>query len=498
VSTPRPLEPLPDLDADAARAGSAGAVAWVRGEWRLLAPVGIAISSLLALVAVLFVLQGESEHVRGEVARLAEPARAELNRFQTGLALEMSAQRGFLISGDAAFVQDERDGRDEEAAVDAVLDTLVRPLGRKPSASLDTLRRLTARWRESPWDPASLRGLPPAEVDRRLVARQDLFEEVLAAGTRLDHAIVEAEKRRWERIARLDSVRIAVAVGLVALALASVAGLVRLAARLRALGEQSRALAAEAERRRRALEEVAEEKARFLRGITHDLKNPLGAIDAYAQLLEGGVRGDLTPDQLVFVGRIRRVTQECLGIIHDLLHLARAEARQLRIERQRTDLVQLVHETADDYRAAAQASGFALELDLPDDVEPVHTDGRRVREILGNLLSNALKHTPPGGRIGVCLVERRDGPGVALEVTDSGPGIPPQDRERIFGEFQRLSPGAVHGSGIGLAISRQIARLLGGDLTVGGEPGGGAVFTLWLPRGALASESPASFPLVGR
>jgi signal transduction histidine kinase len=477
-----------------ARAGAAGRLAWLRGEWRLLAPVVIAISSLLALVAGLYALQQRTERIRGEVALLAEPARAQLNRFQTGLALEMSAQRGYLISGDTSFVQDERDGQRDEAAMDS-LAKLASRLGPGPTAALDSLRSLTARWRAAPGAAASLRGLPPARVGRLLVERQELFEQVLAAGTRLDQAIVAEEKRRWDGVAALNRARTAFAVGLVALALAAVAGLVRVAARLRGLGEQSRALAAEAERRRRALEEVAEEKARFLRGITHDLKNPLGAIDAYAQLLEAGVRGPLTDDQRTYVGRIRRVTQECLGIIHDLLHLARAEARQLRIERQRTDLAQLVHETADDYRAAAQAGRFALELELPEDLEPVHTDGRRVREILGNLLSNALKHTPPGGRIEVRLAEARDG-GVALEVSDTGPGIPPQERERIFGEFHRLAPSGAHGSGIGLAISRQIARLLGGDLTVGGEPGRGAVFTLWLPRGGGVAAGAVS--LAGR
>jgi signal transduction histidine kinase len=333
-----------------------------------------------------------------------------------------------------------------------------------------------------------------------LVQRERVFERVLEAGAGLDRAITQVETVRIRRLRHLDDVRMLLAVGMVAVALASIVGLARVAGRLRALNEQALALAQEAERRRVALETVAEEKGRFLRGVAHDLKNPLGAIDAYAQLLEAGVRGPMPDEQLVFVGRIRRVTQECVGIIQDLLHLAKAEARQLRIDRRATDLAQLVHEATDDYRAAVDAGGFALSLSLADDLDAVHTDGRRVREILGNLLSNALKHTPRGGRMEVRLEERHDrgAQWVVLEVSDSGPGIPPEERERIFAEFHRLSPERVHGSGIGLAISRQIARLLGGDLTVGGEPGRGAVFTLWLPRGAVPAAEPPSRALAGR
>jgi two-component system sensor histidine kinase BaeS len=188
-----------------------------------------------------------------------------------------------------------------------------------------------------------------------------------------------------------------------------------------------------------------------------------------------------------------------VGILNDLLHLARAEAAQLRIDHAPTDLAQVVRETAEDYRAAIAANDFRFALELPDGLPQVHTDGRRVREILGNLLSNALKHTPAGGRITVALAEGRhaDGACVLLSVSDTGPGIAPAERERIFGEFTRLRPDAVHGSGIGLAISRQIAHLLGGDLTVGGALGQGAVFTLRIPCDGAAVEARRGLAAVG-
>jgi signal transduction histidine kinase len=471
-----------------ARAAAPSAEAPARTGWVMLAPLLVAVASLLGLVLAMVVLQHRSDRLREEVATVAEPARAELNRFEAAISKEMSAQRGFMLFHDSAFIEDENRSRREEVEMDRGLDRLVGRLGGGPVAALNRLRDLTLRWSRSPGDPASVAGRPAEEARGMVMERQRLFEQVLDASRAVDEAIVAEERARLDEVARLDALRVGLAVVLVAVALGAVLSLVRVAARMRALGERARELAEQSELRRRALEEMAEEKGRFLRGITHDLKNPLGAIDAYAQLLEAGVRGAMPPEQLVFVGRIRRVTQECVGIIHDLLHLARAEARQLRIDPAPTDLAQLVHETAEDYAAVIQAGSFAFALDLPDDLEPVQTDGRRVREILGNLLSNALKHTPPGGRITVSVAHAagEEGGWATLSVRDTGPGIAPGERERIFGEFQRLSPQAVQGSGIGLAISRQIAHLLGGELDVDGAPGGGAVFTLRLPRARTA------------
>lgn len=117
-------------------------------------------------------------------------------------------------------------------------------------------------------------------------------------------------------------------------------------------------------------------------------------------------------------------------------------------------------------------------------------DADRIERVLGNLLSNAVKYTPEGGRITVRTAERTGGgapgPGVwhAVDVENTGPGIPPDKRELIFQEFARLEPGDTRGKGLGLAISRQVARALGGDLTVESAPGRGATFTLWIPTAA--------------
>ncbi len=241
----------------------------------------------------------------------------------------------------------------------------------------------------------------------------------------------------------------------------------------------------EAVQRREELERVSESRTRLMRGFSHDVKNPLGAADGYAQLLEDGILGDLSTKQLESIQRIRRSIQTSLHLIHDLLELARAEAGQIEIDSVRTDVAELAREAVEDFRAQATAAGLGLEMSV-DRALPAETDPARVRQILSNLLSNAVKYTPRG-RITVEADLRTDGNApreggrIAIHVTDTGPGIPPEKQELIFQEFTRLDPEAQHGAGVGLAISRRIARLLGGDITVESEAGHGSTFTLWVP-----------------
>jgi signal transduction histidine kinase len=199
---------------------------------------------------------------------------------------------------------------------------------------------------------------------------------------------------------------------------------------------------------------------------------------------------------------MRRATQETLGIIDDLLSLSRAQSGQLRIERRATDVARLVREAAEDYRASIEAAGLALEVELNDGLPPIRVDTSRVRQILGNLLSNAVKYTPEG-EVRVRAAERAGdgapGPGswVSVDVIDTGLGIPEEEQDNVFGEFHRIHRDQARGVGLGLSISRRIARLLGGDVTVESEVGKGSTFTLWLPLTfpdptPAQPESPAS------
>lgn len=244
----------------------------------------------------------------------------------------------------------------------------------------------------------------------------------------------------------------------------------------------------DSERRNRELERVTESRARLVRGFSHDLKNPLGAADGYAELLELGVVGRLDQEGLESVRRIRVALQSARELIDDLVELARSEAGKLEIIWSETDLGKILAEAVDEHQAEADAVGLHLDLDLEAEAHlpPIMTDGRRVRQILGNLLSNAIKFTPPGGKISVGLEGKISGPGgregewIALSVRDSGPGISPERQALLFREFVRLNE-EKGGVGLGLAISQRIARLLGGEITVESEVGLGSDFRLWLP-----------------
>ena len=146
----------------------------------------------------------------------------------------------------------------------------------------------------------------------------------------------------------------------------------------------------------------------------------------------------------------------------------------------------MVH-SVETYRPQAEHKGIEMTVNLDQSLPRLRTDPARVQQVLGNLISNAIKYTPGGGHVRVVARYGRvgdspgSGPWVALSVIDDGPGIPPEQQSSVFEEFVRLAPEAGPGSGVGLAISRRVAGALNGRLTVRSAPGSGCEFTLWLP-----------------
>jgi PAS domain S-box-containing protein len=259
--------------------------------------------------------------------------------------------------------------------------------------------------------------------------------------------------------------------------------------------DRERAARETAERREKELERVMESRVRLIRGFTHDVKNPLGAADGYLALMEEGTLGRVPPRQLETLTAVRRSIGHALELIGKLLDLARAEAGQLDVHEENVDVVSLVRDVAESFRAQAHAKDLALVVDEPRRAWTVRTDPALLRQVVANLVSNAVKYTPAGGR--VCVELRVDGDGhrgngdherrvesrhhVQIVVADNGPGIPIDKLPLLFLEFTRFEPGAAEGSGIGLAISQRIARALGGRIAVDSRPNAGCTFKLDLP-----------------
>jgi PAS domain S-box-containing protein len=239
------------------------------------------------------------------------------------------------------------------------------------------------------------------------------------------------------------------------------------------------------ERARESAEEANLAKSQFLRTVSHELRTPLNAIAGYADLVLMGLRGPVTDDQRLDLERIKRASQHLLGLINDILSFAKLEAGQVELDVGDVDLPATVGEV--ETLVAPQLAAKGLRYDGWECARGlrVRADAERVRQVLLNLLSNAVKFTNPGGSIAVeCEAGAED---VAVRVRDTGIGIPPEALERIFDPFVQVGRdlrAPSDGVGLGLAISRDLARRMGGELTAASRVGEGSVFTLTLPRGA--------------
>ena len=219
----------------------------------------------------------------------------------------------------------------------------------------------------------------------------------------------------------------------------------------------------------------------FLMRVTHDLRTPLTAIRGHTQALSDGVvPAEAIPRSL---SAIDDESMRLDALVTDLLDLAKLEARRFRLDLSAVDSNELVDRAFHAFTGEAARRGMVYERSLQP-LPNLYTDESRVRQIVGNLIDNALRWTPDGGTVRVAAHPRTGG-GAVISVTDSGPGIAPDRLDEIFEPFRsENTPDGQHGSGLGLAISRQLARALGGDLRVESRIGAGSRFTLELPEEA--------------
>jgi PAS domain S-box-containing protein len=239
-------------------------------------------------------------------------------------------------------------------------------------------------------------------------------------------------------------------------------------------------------------------KSEFLANMSHELRTPMNAIIGYSDLLEMEVAGPLNPQQKVQLERIRRSSQHLLGLVEDVLDLARIEAGRISVERQQAQVAEVVEAALQLVEPQAAGAGIAVENQCPAEDSPyMMGDPDRVRQVLANLLSNAVKFTESGGKVVVsCEVTENpasdarlsgSGPWVSVQVEDTGIGMTPEQLEVVFDPFVQGESGSTRsrgGAGLGLTISRRLAHLMKGDITAESQPGNGSRFRLWLPAGS--------------
>jgi signal transduction histidine kinase len=288
------------------------------------------------------------------------------------------------------------------------------------------------------------------------------------------------------------------------------------------LRERSQALrvaerSAELERLSSELLRANRMKSEFLANVSHELRTPLNAIVGFVDLLRDGVYGELSARQAPPVERIAASATHLRHLVDQVLDIAKIAAGRLEVHAETIVLRPFVLNVVSELEPLITERGLNLSIAVGVSLPRVRTDPTHLRQILVNLIGNAIKYTPAGG-IAVrgrltglpasaggrttahedpALLTRspdRRKTWIALQVIDSGIGISPSDQERIFDEFEQVNAGPrgdsmERGTGLGLAISRRLARLLGGEISVESQPGKGSTFTIWLP------VSPADIPI---
>jgi signal transduction histidine kinase len=229
------------------------------------------------------------------------------------------------------------------------------------------------------------------------------------------------------------------------------------------------------------VENASRHKSEFLANMSHELRTPLNAVIGFSEVLQDRLFGDLNEKQAEYVADIHTSGRHLLTLINDILDLSKIEAGRMDPQVAPFALSDVVQNSVALLRERATRQGIALGFDVDPSIGVIEADERMIKQVLFNLLSNALKFTGPGGHVDVTARGHADG--VLVSVHDDGVGIAEADQARIFEEFQQV--GTAHlqeGTGLGLAISRRFIELHGGTLRVDSEPGNGSTFTFTLPR----------------
>jgi signal transduction histidine kinase len=413
---------------------------------------------VLGDVRYLTLIEERSVRARSDLARLAEFITSERERQLLRAAREtFDAYREAVIEEQNLLRVGQRQGALRLA------ETHTRGLAERVDANLETLMEATQ---------ASARA---AQLEAAAVEARTWMGVLVALGSAFVVALVTAgiiAHRLTRSLRVLSEATSAVAAGSFREPIEAKGG-----DEIAELGRAFNAMAAE-------LRQLDELKDGFFATFSHELRSPLTSMREAAHLLRDEVPGGLNPKQARLVEIMEESTDRLLRLVNQILDLSRLRAGMLPIERQPVDLSRVVARAVKELRPQAEGAGLRLEVEQTGERFEMLGDGDRLMQVVVNLVANAVRFTPRGGRVTVRLIDA--GPELEVQVEDSGMGIPPEAVSRIFGWYQQAHrrPG---GSGLGLPIVRGLVEAHGGRVTVESQEGKGSRFTVLLPRQGASS-----------
>ncbi|MBI4292416.1 MAG: HAMP domain-containing histidine kinase [Betaproteobacteria bacterium] len=460
----------------------------------LLALGVVALPLIFAFVNAAMSVQRLTEQSQMAVGQAAQAGRNSRMLMEQVTALQRIV-RQYLILGDADFLEDYEKARASFKSTTSDLALL--PLD---EVQLRELNR-TVETEQSLYE--LLYRAPPKSADKTAliegyVALSDLAQSVLDVSNEMIDREIETLRRTAEHAQSIQwwqllaTIPIAVLVAIV-VTLVIARPIRQLDRAIRRLGAgdfdaeiriQGPAdlvyLGARLDAMRKRLVELEQQKRLFLRHVSHELKTPLTSLREGSGLLAEGTAGPLSPGQQEIVAILQQKSLELQRLIDDLLDYHRAQENVARLDLAPVRLDRVVTRVLKDHILAAKARGIRADLRL--DPVSLKADADKLRVVADNLVSNAIKYSPDGGIISMAV--RKEGKSVVFDVSDSGPGIPPEDRDRIFDWFFRGEhghQGRVRGSGLGLAIAKEFVAAHRGRIEVVNDDASGAHFRVSLP-----------------
>ncbi|MDD5681611.1 MAG: PAS domain-containing sensor histidine kinase [Candidatus Omnitrophica bacterium] len=228
------------------------------------------------------------------------------------------------------------------------------------------------------------------------------------------------------------------------------------------------------------LKEMSNRKSAFVANVSHEFKNPLGIIKESASLILDGISGPINEQQRTILESAKRNAERLIRLVTDLLDVSKIEAGKMKLKKERVMVVPLINEVITANSHDISKKNLTLKKSFSDDTGAILADKDKLTEVVINLLTNAVKYTPSGGRITVALSgSKKD---IRFEISDSGPGIAKEDFHKLFDKFERLTAERQEGTGLGLSITKDIIHLHKGRIWVESELGKGSKFIFTLPR----------------